>query len=163
MGAAYWVYPGACHKRFEHSIGTCHLAKLLLQSLKNKLKNDTDLDIEITDKDEFCVLLAALCHDLGHGPFSHMFDGKFLSEYPDYKKTHEELSVEMLRYLLKKNKLISEFEKRFKKFDENDIVFVCEMIKGPDTPGVYKGRTDKKLRYIHFKIENKISQKIMIK
>ncbi|XP_078493225.1 deoxynucleoside triphosphate triphosphohydrolase SAMHD1 [Ciona intestinalis] len=73
LGGNYFVYPGASHNRFEHCIGTCHLAGELVKLLKRK---QSDLDID--DKDVLCVQIAGLCHDLGHGPFSHMFDSKFL-------------------------------------------------------------------------------------
>jgi hypothetical protein len=56
LGFAYLVYPGANHTRFEHSLGTYHLASILLRRL----------DIE---DDE--IRVAALLHDVGHGPYSH--------------------------------------------------------------------------------------------
>lgn len=146
LGACYWVYPTACHNRFEHSIGTCHLARLLIQSLREKLHADSHLGVEISDKDAFCVSLAALCHDLGHGPFSHMFDGRFLSKHPKYARRHEDLSVEMLSHLIKDNNLMEAFKQRFPDFDDDDIIFVNEMIRGPDETGIYKGRRDIKKR-----------------
>ena len=59
LGFAYLVYPGANHTRFEHSLGTMHLASVMCRSL--------DLDKE----EGRLVTLAALLHDCGHGPFSH--------------------------------------------------------------------------------------------
>ncbi|XP_049326797.1 deoxynucleoside triphosphate triphosphohydrolase SAMHD1-like [Astyanax mexicanus] len=76
LGGGYFVFPGASHNRFEHSIGVAHLAGKLVQSLR------TDNELNITDTDELCVKIAGLCHDLGHGPFSHVFEGFMKEENP---------------------------------------------------------------------------------
>ena len=60
LGTSYFVFPGACHNRFEHSIGVAHLAAQLLDHL---IANQPELNI--TPKERFLVTLAALCHDLG--------------------------------------------------------------------------------------------------
>ncbi len=68
MGLAHMVYPGAVHTRLHHSLGTCHLMGKALEELRTK-------DIQL-DKDEFLAArLAALLHDIGHGPFSHSLEG----------------------------------------------------------------------------------------
>eukprot|EP00057_Strongylocentrotus_purpuratus_P006001 XP_011660475.1 PREDICTED: deoxynucleoside triphosphate triphosphohydrolase SAMHD1-like [Strongylocentrotus purpuratus] len=81
LGCSYFVFPGAAHNRFEHSLGVCYLARELVLSLQRKQP-----ELEITDKDILCVQIAGLCHDLGHGPFSHMFDLFFIPKVrPDFK------------------------------------------------------------------------------
>ncbi|MFI5195676.1 MAG: HD domain-containing protein [Chitinophagales bacterium] len=67
MGLAHLVYPGAVHTRLAHSLGACHLMGKALDELKTK---------DITpDKDEcLAARLAALLHDIGHGPFSHSLE-----------------------------------------------------------------------------------------
>lgn len=63
LGFINLIYPGANHTRFEHSIGTMHLA--------SKIAKHLQLD---EDKVEL-VRISALLHDIGHGPFSHVSEG----------------------------------------------------------------------------------------
>lgn len=63
LGLSNLVYPGANHTRFEHSLGTLHLADQLLDQLA------------IAGKERDEVRAAALLHDIGHGPFSHATEG----------------------------------------------------------------------------------------
>eukprot|EP00483_Globobulimina_turgida_P012206 UN12228 len=76
LGATYFVFPGATHNRFEHSLGVMHLARKLVLNLR---MNQPDL--QITNDEIFCVSAAGLVHDLGHGPFSHVFDHEFVTFY----------------------------------------------------------------------------------
>mmetsp|Transcript_1599 Transcript_1599/g.3568 ORF Transcript_1599/g.3568 Transcript_1599/m.3568 type:complete len:798 (+) Transcript_1599:132-2525(+) len=69
LGSCFLVYRGATHTRFEHSLGVAHLAKKLCEAIAERQPN-----LHTTKKDILCVTLAALCHDLGHGPFSHIFE-----------------------------------------------------------------------------------------
>lgn len=75
LGAAYYVFSGASHNRFEHSIGVAHLAKLLIVQLK---VNQPELNI--SDNDIKLIMIAGLLHDIGHGPLSHLFDEFVISE-----------------------------------------------------------------------------------
>uniref|UniRef100_A0A3P8N5Q8 HD/PDEase domain-containing protein n=1 Tax=Astatotilapia calliptera TaxID=8154 RepID=A0A3P8N5Q8_ASTCA len=100
----------------------------------------------ISDQDVLCVQIAGLCHDLGHGPFSHFFDGMFMDaikrdkkgkadkEVTDNEKwTHEKASIEMFKHLLDQNGLKEVMKKYGLKVDEDgtDLVFIEEMIKKP--------------------------------
>lgn len=64
-----YVYPGATHNRFGHSIGTCYLAYKLVKGLRHRQP-----ELGITSRDLLCATLAGLCHDLGHPCYSHMFE-----------------------------------------------------------------------------------------
>jgi HD superfamily phosphohydrolase len=84
LGATYYIFPGATHNRFEHSIGVSYLAGQLINQLKN---NQPELNI--TDKDVQLIMLAGLLHDVGHGPMSHLFDDILLKSITSLEKTHE--------------------------------------------------------------------------
>ncbi len=71
LGVADYVYMNARHSRFEHSLGVAHLAETMASSLARRQPS-----LKITEKDIMCIKLAGLCHDLGHGPFSHIYDGE---------------------------------------------------------------------------------------
>jgi uncharacterized protein len=66
LGLAYFAYQAAEHSRFTHSLGTFHLAARAIARLR--------LDHEISDEDQTAVRVAALLHDIGHGPFSHVIE-----------------------------------------------------------------------------------------
>lgn len=59
LGFSHMVYPGANHTRFEHSLGTMHLGRVLAESLG------------LDGKDVLLSMVSGLLHDIGHGPFSH--------------------------------------------------------------------------------------------
>ncbi|MEN9343300.1 MAG: hypothetical protein RLZZ453_87 [Chlamydiota bacterium] len=75
LGIAYLVYPGATHTRFEHSLGTMHLATSIFERIVSK---GFVLDDPIYW--EQVVRFAALCHDFGHLPFSHDAEKELLGE-----------------------------------------------------------------------------------
>ncbi len=82
LAGSEYVYPGANHTRFEHSVGVMYLAGLLAEN--------PYLSSHFSEEDYQTIRIAALLHDVGHGPFSHIFEhllDKFL------KKTHEDMNV----------------------------------------------------------------------
>ena len=80
LGACNYVFPTATHSRFEHSIGVAHLGKEFLNRLVINSWGDKQ-PLKVEENDYLMVELAGLCHDLGHGPFSHLFDSFVLVEY----------------------------------------------------------------------------------
>jgi HD superfamily phosphohydrolase len=101
LGTAYFVFPGASHNRFEHSIGVSHLADRMVTRFR-----ETQPELEISEMDAKCVKIAGLCHDLGHGPFSHVFDNEFLPRArPNLGWAHEEGSLMMFQHMVDSNHL----------------------------------------------------------
>jgi len=75
LGTANFVYPGANHSRFEHSIGAMHTTWLVLERLR-----------KCSDAQKQSIRIAALLHDIGHGPFSHTFE-ELLNRNEEYVST----------------------------------------------------------------------------
>ncbi|XP_030953981.1 deoxynucleoside triphosphate triphosphohydrolase SAMHD1 homolog isoform X2 [Quercus lobata] len=96
---AHLVYPGAVHSRFEHSLGVYWLAGEAVQ----KLKNYQGLELDIDQFDIQTVKLAGLLHDVGHGPFSHLFEREFLPQVLDGHWSHEQMSVKLVDDILDKH------------------------------------------------------------
>uniref|UniRef100_A0A8C6JAM0 Deoxynucleoside triphosphate triphosphohydrolase SAMHD1 n=1 Tax=Melopsittacus undulatus TaxID=13146 RepID=A0A8C6JAM0_MELUD len=145
LGGTYFVFPGASHNRFEHSIGVGYLAGCLVRALKERQP-----ELGITQRDILCVEIAGLCHDLGHGPFSHMFDGRFIPlTRPDWKWKHETASVKMFEHLIASNEL-EEVMKSYGLVLEEDMAFIKEQIGGPTDEAAceiswpYRGRPKEK-------------------
>lgn len=67
------------------------------------LGDSVPFEQKIDDRDEMCVAVAGLCHDLGHGPFSHLFDGPFLNTIlpKDHGWSHEYMSTVLFNEILK--------------------------------------------------------------
>jgi HD superfamily phosphohydrolase len=69
LGLAYLVYPGATHTRFEHAVGTYHLARgTLAMMAERQVLGDAD------SEEQAVIRSAALLHDVGHYPFSHALE-----------------------------------------------------------------------------------------
>ena len=101
-GVLHYVFPTANHSRFEHSVGTYHLAKKFINNIK-----DNQPELNITDKIVKVVSVAGLCHDLGHLMYSHLFDDIFLPKLEKYNSLgniaiHEERSIIILKNLIEK-------------------------------------------------------------
>ena len=82
LAGAEYVYPGANHTRFEHSVGVMYLA--------GKVTENPNISRLLDGEEVELLRLAALLHDVGHGPFSHIFEHLLVKELG---KTHEDMTV----------------------------------------------------------------------
>jgi len=87
LQTAWWVFPTAEHTRFQHVLGVMQLASRAVDELYDSLREVCD-DVPSRPYVETLMRMAALLHDVGHGPFGHFFDEHFLR---DYDLTHESL------------------------------------------------------------------------
>ncbi|MCY3627070.1 MAG: HD domain-containing protein [Gammaproteobacteria bacterium] len=94
LAMAFLVYPGTLHTRFDHSIGVMHIAGRISDQLKQREPK------KITEKDCERIRLAALLHDIGHGPFSHVSEhllANQVSEKSIREKIHEKVTVDIIK------------------------------------------------------------------
>lgn len=85
LGMASYVYPGAQHTRFHHTIGAMYLMDVALRNLRDK-------GHEITKEEYRGALAAILMHDIGHSPFSHVLENTLANGV-----NHEEISLLLMR------------------------------------------------------------------
>ncbi len=123
LTGAHLTYPGAQHTRFEHSLGVMHIAGQAGHVLANKKIIKAD-DIEN-------LRIAGLLHDIGHGPFSHLFE-EILQE--KNKVSHEDLGKKIILKTQIGDQLSkSGFDKKFISklaFGDSKIQFMNEIISG---------------------------------
>ena len=147
VGSAPLVFPSSNHSRFEHTLGTAILAGKLAEALVKKIKENSDKD-KIYKKARFFnenyinqVRIAALFHDCGHGPLSHLSE-KLFANCKDLKAEYEEnekiykarpSAHEVLSFLIVTSKA---FKKFFEKYITEeygikaDLDLIGEMIIG---------------------------------
>ena len=149
LGGSFYVYPSANHTRKEHSIGVAHLAGMAATHLRA-----CQPELCIDDEDVLCVKLAGLVHDIGHGPFSHMFE-EFIHKHgrelaakgqteeareqareearPFTEWTHERMCEPILRQLVEDPTNGIRIADYFKESDpERRLRFVVALVNGLD-------------------------------
>ncbi|MBN1654651.1 MAG: HD domain-containing protein [Deltaproteobacteria bacterium] len=91
LGLTSLVFPGAEHSRFTHSLGAAHVMVRLLERIRVK-QSEMPRDQRVDEEAEADVLAASLLHDLGHGPFSHLFE-----EVLPHASSHEAWTARIIR------------------------------------------------------------------
>ncbi len=105
LGFSELVYPGATHTRFSHSVGVFHTSRELVRILRNLLGDD------YSQENARVAMCASLLHDLGHGPFSHAFEG--VEKARKIGKKHEKWTVDIIRGDTEVGHLLSSYSKKF--------------------------------------------------
>lgn len=94
LQSARWVFPSAEHTRFQHSLGTMHVAGVFSEKLYPSLFELYPSELPSSHYIEALLRMAGLLHDIGHGPFCHFFDEHYLSLF---KTNHEEIGQHLIR------------------------------------------------------------------
>lgn len=98
LSGAHLVYPDATHTRFSHSLGAMHISNLYATKHFSNKKTIQH------------IRLAAMLHDIGHGPYSHVFDScVYKTIYPNVEKGHDEHRYKILEYLSTKYDIFSRY------------------------------------------------------
>jgi HD superfamily phosphohydrolase len=144
-GSCYLVYIGTHHTRFDHSIGVGWLGFRMVTSIAERQP-----ELNITARDILCVTLAALCHDLGHGPGSHMWDSAILKSV-GVNLPHEEMSLLIFDHIVNRTRekwrATQRVDDPFDGLTEDDFKFIKAMIHPPKAAYTIEtvGRDSRKL------------------
>jgi HD superfamily phosphohydrolase len=108
LAMGHMVYPGANHTRFEHSIGCLHLASLVFDAVESRQASGQcpsfdeafNASASAVQRGKKLLRLAALLHDLGHGPFSHTGESLMPEEEIGGRRRqvkHEDMTARLIR------------------------------------------------------------------
>jgi HD superfamily phosphohydrolase len=128
LGVSEFVFPNATHTRFAHSIGVFHTARKLIEIIRREVPG---IGQEFDPKRADVAVIAALLHDLGHGPFSHAFEN--LQKSCGVAKRHEKWSGEIIRNSSGKVRPLLESHWREGEFYDA----VAAMIEAEDPQDIY--------------------------
>jgi len=99
LSTLYLIFPGAMHSRFEHSIGVYHLASTVYDRLERIKTLDSEIAKEWPEPHplhKIALQLAAIFHDIGHGPFSHTFE-MFVKRNPSFENySHTQTTQDLI-------------------------------------------------------------------
>lgn len=173
LGVCYLIFPNANNNRFEHSVGTYHLAGLVLERLTKNSNNreinkalvevkfireyllkhfeleDKEENIKILENLNTCLMddylielikIAGLIHDIGHGPFSHLFDEWIHTINKDNELEGSDMLEHESRSVLLFNKIITDKKIKFDDdeyyltdfINEDAFNFIAELINPTD-------------------------------
>ncbi len=98
LGGVQVVFHTANHTRFEHSLGAYELARRLSLEV-------SDIKNRFSEREVILLLISALLHDIGHGPFSHTFE-------PIFKISHEKMTVNIIKGNTEINKILNSCDEK---------------------------------------------------
>ncbi|MEM7306678.1 MAG: HD domain-containing protein [Planctomycetota bacterium] len=91
LGTTYLAYPGAMHTRFDHSIGTLHMTRRMIEAMRLNADLDPRACLGVGEHEERVIRIAALIHDVTHIPFGHNIEdqtGLFHRHDSEYRFRH---------------------------------------------------------------------------
>jgi HD superfamily phosphohydrolase len=118
LGLAYLVYPSATHTRFDHVLGTCHMAQRILDSLSRNGE-------KVSPEDGKMIRYLALLHDIGHLPFGHTLE----DERPVIAEKHdgpERLNHFLFNTSIAREMEITEQDLGLPKLRDRIVAILCE-------------------------------------
>lgn len=111
LGSVSYVFEGATHTRFGHSIGVAYLAHKMVSSIRQFT--------EVSDRLIELITISGLLHDIGHGPFSHLYEECMKEIGKEYH--HEDMSCSLIENMVEKYSL---------NYSKKEIEFVHHVIRG---------------------------------
>ncbi len=108
LGSAFHVYPGAQHSRFEHSLGTYHVARRMIESIRKNHRRDKASCRDLTAREAAIVRKVALLHDVTHIPHGHAVEdqGGLFPRHDVPALLREEVSRSELGKILRRQRML---------------------------------------------------------